>query len=278
MRTLLLLALLPLAACGGSPCQKTVDKMVSCKQMSDKDADKAVERCETDSKDPAKAESSAKANACAEQEECGAFMSCMGAVSVDNDIAKATKEGTWGMAGYQCKDPEGDALKAACGRLFDVALPAMAAEITKMRDTGAESPDSCTDYTLLAEKKGADAKAAADTLCAEVDAAKYARDCEAAAKTNADANKADYPFDCNMARDSLAKLTTDWAKTRSESMAKNVALGLGKVIFKAKVPDMKYVCETGVEPIYKDIKQYNITDPELDPLVAKAAPLCEPKP
>src|SRR5436189_84682 len=135
MRTLILLALLPLAACGGSPCQKSVDKMVSCKQMSDKDTDKAVERCEAGSKDPAKAELTTKANACVEQADCDGFISCIGAVSVDEDIAKAGKEGKWGMSGYQCKEPKGDALKAACGRLFDAALPAMAAEITKLRDT-----------------------------------------------------------------------------------------------------------------------------------------------
>lgn len=278
MRTLLFssLVLVPFLAACGSPCSKTVDKMVECKQIPAEAAAKATEECEADAKDPAKAALTEKAAACGEK-DCDAAVECLAAVSVEEDIQKATASGNWGMAGYQCKDVKGDELKAACGKLFDTAIPAMTAEMTKERDTGEKGKNSCLDLSMLAKTKGGDAQTAADTLCAEVDAAEYVRKCEAAAAENATAKKADMPFDCNMADTYLQKVTSDWGKTRGAEMDKTLVTGLGKVILAEKVPGMQYVCDTNVQSIYDRAKKGGITDPEIDPLLAKADALCAPK-
>ena len=275
MRLFLFLSALPLVACGGSPCQKFVDKAVSCKQMSDKGAEKATEQCDAESKDAAKGPANAKVTACAEKADCDGFVSCTATVSVETDMEKSVKSGDWGMAGYQCKDAKGDDLKAACAKLYDTAIPAMTAAVEKQRDAGDDSGTACIDLSLLAEKKSPEAKAAADTLCAELSAAKYAKKCEDAAAADVTANKPEYPFDCSMAQTSLDKIGSDWSKSRSESMNKTLVLGLGKLSMKATVPTMKYVCEGDVQPYYDAVKKYAITDADIDPLMVKAAALCD---
>ncbi len=257
-----------------TPCDKAAEVMVAIGDVpADKKGD-AAEGCESQYEKPEDKAFTDAIAACVDKTG-DEQKTCAYTVKVERSANKARAEKDWSYMTSRCK--EYGTLVPACDGIVKEAIGEASKELLAIRDKGEDSIKACVELKGAAEAGGPEAVAAAEALCEEAEASAYAAEGMAQAKANAAANKADMPIRCSMALEKLQALNNDWAKGRAKEAAQGCYVDLGEVILAAEVPKMKYSCSYHAQQVYDVVKAYDLHDPELDVLMAKADGLCAKK-
>lgn len=275
------------SGCGsGDYCSTVYNKLVECASPEEKALveglkDLMMKDCrEKKDRDPEEEKADLE---CANKGSCDEFKKCQQdnsekkqALRAKKEVEAALKTGEKmedALASCKYSDIKDEEVKKLCGDLFKKSIEATSKELEGIRDNGGDGLSKCFDLQATAEKVSPEEKTRADALCKEVEAGKRAKEATDEAKKNLDAGTPEVPFQCSMAVEDLEKLTSEWAKTKLQEVAKACYIDLGKKILPAVV-DKMVICEYQVEQVYKAVKKYGLKDAELDPWIAKADAKC----
>lgn len=218
--------------------------------------------------------------ACTLKPNCDDYLTCrreLGTAQLKKEAELALKTGeNFERVFDTCKtgDVRDDAAKKLCVDIFKQAIATATRELAPLRDSGALTGSSkCIALQTLAERVSPEEKAAADVVCKEVEAGRRAKEALDVVDSYLKVGVKEVPVECDMALEDLEKLESEWAKTRLKEVAARCIIDLGNTILPAKVKKM-LICEYQVEKVYKAVKKYSLSDPTLDPLIAKAAKKC----
>ena len=281
------------ASCGGGDrCATIVERQIECAPTEQRThltnaRERALTGCRARSgHDPAAEQ---EALACAEKRSCDEVRRCNDAIN-DRDYAKEVmREVEAALASGErreealstCRviDLKDEGVQQRCGQLFAQALAAAIHELEQIRDRDGAPEGRCFDLGMTAERVSPAAKARADALCKEVDAAVRAKAAIAEARQSIVTRTHEVPFQCDLAVEELGRIDTDWARARLAEVARACYVELGASILPAVVPTMQYTCEFHVGQVFKAVKKYRLADPALDPWIAKATAKCgDPSP
>ncbi len=290
--SILAVIVMGLSACSKSECEKFYDMLVECEGKGEA-GDKAefVKDCEKD-KDK---EDSKAILACTKHSKCDEFKGCLEKVFEQEakkymeerakedikDIEAAITDAKWTETPTGCYLLEDDdtpaGIKEACAKFFEAAHVGLTTQLTEARDNSTKLEDRhtmCFRLSDAAEKTGKD-KAAAETLCKEVDLAAVIPEIVAEVDTFIGEKKAEIPFNCTYNIDRLAELESEWAKGAAQELAKKCFLQLGQVVLDTHVPGMKYSCNFHVKKVFEAAKKFNLSGEAFDARIEEAKALCD---
>jgi hypothetical protein len=168
----------------------------------------------------------------------------------------------------------------ACRSLASVQLARSLAKVGEARDAGKRDHSACSTLqtagkTLDGNKEGANL-AKAKEACAEMAAAENAARGIAEAKANAAAKRSQFPYQCRITLDELARIETPWAKQRTRELARACYVDLGAVVVELEVPKMRYLCPFQVREWMAQVAKHDLVTkfPELEASMKKLPPKC----
>ncbi len=170
-------------------------------------------------------------------------------------------------------------LQKKCAEALPKAYDEAMKQAQELRKTAEKSDFKlCFELQDYGKKIGAEKAKEAETICKEIDLQVSHRKAMAEVDKYMKENKDMLPFYCMEASvKKYDEVGTDFAKEKKTELLDACFVKLGKAILTKKVPEMKGFCNFSVQEIYTAVKTYNIQNPELDPLITQAAPLCEKK-
>ncbi|MBA3546456.1 MAG: hypothetical protein H0T76_08245 [Nannocystis sp.] len=279
-------------ACTGSDrCVTIVDQQIACAPAEQRShlkeaRERTLAACRSQSgSDPAAEQ---EALACAEKRSCDEVRRCSDAIKDRNYAQEVVREIEAALATgerreealstchfIELKDTD---VKQRCGQLFAQMLASAMLELEGIRDKGGAPEGRCFDLGMTAERVSADAKARAEALCKEVDAAARAKAAIAEARKNIDTRTHEVPFRCGTAVEELERIDNDWSRARLAEVTRACYVELGASLLPAVVPTMQYTCEFHVGQVFAAVRKFQLADPRLDPWIAKAAAKCGDSP
>lgn len=169
-------------------------------------------------------------------------------------------------------------VKAVCTTFAKDELGRLTEAMTKARDASKNDFALCAELEDMAKTAGGDEKAA-EVLCKEAQVSESVHEGAAAARANAAAKKAEYPYQCTTSVDDLNGLGTEWSKAALADLMKACFVELGVVVFEAKAGEAQYTCPYEIEQALEASTKYGLagTYPELAAAIKKLPKLCQPK-
>lgn len=209
------------------------------------------------------------------------------ALSQGEDAAKVrehTSNSEWAKGRYLCEDEakRTDGLEDACRAHAQATHDAMLEEIAAVFDpSGNPEPSdaysACSELEHAAKVLGEDVVAETETLCETAEVAPYVfasfAKIEAALPFDVD-QLATVNTECMMVEHRLDNLEGEWAEAQRERWFSSCVVERARVIFPSKIPKMKHVCSYDIEPLYEHLIAREYHDPDIDPWLAQAEPLC----
>ncbi len=163
-----------------------------------------------------------------------------------------------------------------------VELPSKAATVLRdrlkaLRDAGddADALRSCVVLKEVASRMSEGERRKADVLCAEVHAFALAVRATAQSKRHQTAGILRLPAACRLALTALARVGTPESRERLEPVRQACFVELGRHILAARVPGMRYGCDSAVKQVTDGAREHGVRDPGLDPWLALARPKCQ---
>lgn len=273
-----------LAACGeGKPsCDLLYKRLDKCDKMPLK-KEAFMEVCNK------KADEHKEEIACSAKKDCGEFKKCLEEAKKAAASRRAQKRIEEAMAKndlkevlMQCdiykQDLNAD-LQKKCAEALPKAYDELMKKAQELRK-GGEKEDLALCFELQdhGKKIGPEKAKEAETVCKEIGLQVTHRKALAEVDKYLKENKDMLPFYCM--ESSIKKYDefgSDFAKELKKELLDACFVKLGKAIMAKKIPEMKGFCNFSVQEIFNAVKANNIQNPELDPLMTQAAPLCEKK-
>jgi hypothetical protein len=276
--------------------KEDIDDMAACIK---EDSCKAVEECMDKRGDEryAKKRNEEMAEWISEGNWSKAFDECRyGAENMKKDETfKASCEKVFSEGIPKLQGADAENVKSACSYSDD--LKAISPAFTKVcaevdakelatrkaaaiagRDAASEDYALCFDLQTVAERSGEAAKKEAEQICAEISAARTAKQALTEAAANVAASKAEMPYYCKAAAEELAKIQprSEWTTKKLDEVAKTCFLDLGKIIVAAELPNLSSWCPYGIEELRGAIATYQLAgkDAALDAELAKTDKVC----
>lgn len=227
--------------------------------------------------------------ACSAKKDCGEFKKCMEEAQKAATMRRIQKRMEEALASndmkkvlMECeiyKKDLNEELQKKCAEALPKAYEEVMKKAQELRQT-AEKQDFnvCFELKDYGKKLGDDKAKEAEVICKEIDLQVSHRKALAEIDKYMKENKDILPFYCMDA--SIKKydeLGTDFAKGKKTELLDACFVKLGKTILAKKVPEMKGFCNFSVQEIFNAVKTYNLQNPELDPLITQAEPLCAKK-
>jgi len=276
------LGLSSVTGCGDKKpsCDLLYRRLVKCENMPLK-KNVYVEMC------TAKAADYQAEIACSAKSDCAQFKQCREdarrAISIEhtrkrfneamakNDIRDASM-----ICSIHKKDltPE---LQQKCADLGPMAFEQYMTQALEQRARGEKTSHSlCFDLKDLGRRLGVEKSRAAETVCRETELAITVKKALDEMEKNLAQKNDALSFSCKESTlKKFDEVGTDFAREKKKELIHACFVKMGRVILEKQVPLMKDFCTIAVKTVYSAVKQYQLQDPALDPLIQQAAPLCE---
>jgi hypothetical protein len=206
-----------------------------------------------------------------------------------NTVAEHTKNRAWRDGMRTCEDAETPPSEA-CRAHALAAREAKLAELAPVFDPDATpelGPDAtseldvhsvCNELERAAKWLGPDELREAEALC------KVARRAPDLHESFAGVESALLSLDIEVVRDAwsecrvienqLAKLEGEWVEAQRERWFELCIVGVARHEFPAAIPEMSGFCPLRVRELYEQLRARDYHDPELDPWLDQAEPIC----
>ncbi len=278
------LGLMLASGCGeGKPsCELLYKRLDKCDKMPLKKS-AFMEMCDK------KKDDHADEIACSAKKDCDEFKKCMETARKAASAKRAQKRFDEAMAKNDLKDAMmicdihkeslSDDLKKKCADLGPKAYDEQMKKATELRKTAEKQEYGlCFELKDLGKKLGGDKEKAAETVCKEIELQVTVKRTLDEIEKNLKSKSLSQPFQCM--ENTLKKFDevgTDFAKEKKAQLLDACFVKLGKAILEKEIPEMKGFCRYSVEKVYKGVKEYKLSDPGLDPLIAQVTEVCEKK-
>lgn len=279
-------SLMVTAGCSGKPsCKLLYKRYNKCMDKFPITKDAFMEMCDK-KKDKPRIKEEIK---CSKHSDCDKFKKCVKDASkkarlarLEERITEAVAKKKYSRALSTCKYSKkdlNDSLKKKCKEVAKGAYKELAAKAQKALDTGEVKNEYslCSDLKAAGEAMGEADKKKAEALCADVKLARDGHKAILKAKESIKKGGTSIPFNCKWALDKLDKSKSAYAKKLKGKILKACYVDLGVMLLEKKLPGMKSYCPYGVKKLFKAVKKYSVKDAKLDPLMAKAAEVCDKK-
>lgn len=169
--------------------------------------------------------------------------------------------------------------KKACEGVMGAEYEAKKKLALEARDQALDDYSRCFDLQSAAEALDAAKKAEAESLCAQINAARSAKQALDEAKASIAAKKAEMSYYCTSAADELKKLDppNEWTTKTLDEVLKTCFLDLGKVIIEVELPNLSTYCTYPVQQVREAAATYSLMgkDADFDAAVLKTEKACK---
>jgi hypothetical protein len=171
------------------------------------------------------------------------------------------------------------AFKKACEGVMGAEFEAKKKAALEARDQALDDYSRCFDLQAAAESLGDEKKKDAEQICAQINAARSAKQALDEANASIAAKKGEMSYYCTSSAEELKKLDppNEWSTKKLDEVLKTCFLDLGKVIIEAELPNMSSFCPYSVTQLREAVATYALLgkDADFDALIGKTEKVCK---
>ncbi len=259
-------------------CEKLFERINTCTRSA-LDRETFLKRCsEEQSTHPGEI-------ACSTRKDCKAFEECVEQAKKAELLGKAQTQlnaaierKDWLDALLLCDIHQAhNSLASTCKGIVEPAWDSFfkkALESRNLESGTVLDPVLCAHLRLLGEKLGKEEESS--RICREIELAVHFQKAISEVQKHISQKRDALPFAClETSLGIFNSLDTPFARERRDTLMDACYVQLGKTVLARQLPDMKDHCRHSVKEIFHFAKKHGLSDPELDLLIAQAAPLCE---